>query len=182
MTTTSITSSMWPLISGICRFTSTYPKYRMVGPLVPSSFSSLSTVWTFRAICSQNLKLILETCTPESINVISLCPSTMTDASLDHPTRWVIGSGLRKGMKGVSSCLSLCLVAFIFTDLGPGLWWECEGLTVSLGHCHCLGGGPHSLRSPQTGLKWMLGQDIPWSCGSFSPHLLPHILSEDCRL
>ena len=73
---------------------------------VPSSFSSLSRVWTFRAICSQNPELTLETCAPKLINVITFCPSmtigTM-DTSLHCPTRWMIGSGFRKGMAGATS-------------------------------------------------------------------------------
>ena len=40
----------------------------------PSSSSSLSRGWTFRAIHMQNVELTLETCAPESKNTVTFCP------------------------------------------------------------------------------------------------------------
>ena len=61
----------------------------MAEPLVPSSSSSLSRGWTFRAIHSQNPELTLEICAPEKINVVTFCSSAMMGALLDHSIWWV---------------------------------------------------------------------------------------------
>ena len=140
----------------------------MAAPLVPSSFSSLSRGWTFRAIHSQNSELTLETCAPESISMITFCLLMIIGTSLDCPTRWATGSRSRKGMAGISSYLSLCQVAFIFNGHGLGLGWECEGLIVALGSCHWLGGELDFLSSPCIGLKQML--ELP---GHVAPPLAP---------
>ena len=140
--TSSMTSSLEPLIPGICRLTS------MLAPLVPSSYSSLCRGWTFRTICLQNHELTPETCTPKSVNVITFCPSTMMGVSLDCPTRQVIGSGFRKRMAGVTSHLPLYLAVFIFAGPGLGSGWECRGLIIAFSGCYQLRGGLHSLGSP----------------------------------
>ena len=49
---------------------------------------------------SQNWELMLETCDPELIKAVILCPSTITGASLDHPTRQAIGSLFKKEQLG----------------------------------------------------------------------------------
>ena len=57
-----------PFIPRICRLTSTYPRYGMAEPPIPSSSINLPRGWTFRAMCSQNPEIMLETCVPGSVN------------------------------------------------------------------------------------------------------------------
>ena len=111
----------------------------MVGPLVPSSSSSLSRGWTLRVIHSQNPELKLETCAPESINTVTFYTSTMMGASLDCPTMWAIGSGFKNGIVGVISCGPVHQAIFILASLDLGLGWECERPIVGWGSCHWWG-------------------------------------------
>ena len=111
----------------------------MAEPPVPCSSNNLPKDWTFRVMCSQNLELMLETCAPKSINVVTLCLFTITWASLDHPTRQVIASGSKKGMNGMASCGLVHQTTFRLAGLGPGSGWECEGPTVGWGSCHWWG-------------------------------------------
>ena len=113
-----------------------YPRYGMAEPPVPSISNNLAKGWTFRVRCSQNLELMLETCAPESVNAVNLCPSSITGTSLDHPTRWAMGSGFKNGMTGVASHRPVCLDAFMLAGLCLGLGWECKGPTVGWGACH----------------------------------------------
>ena len=78
----------------------------------------------------QNPELILETWAPRSINAVIFCPSMITGASLDHPTRWTAGSGFKNGMtKAVSH--------------GPVLWAAlmlaglCLGFGVGMHGAYC---------------------------------------------
>ena len=111
---------------------------------------------------------------PKSISAITFCPSMMIGASLDYPTRWVIGSRFRKGTAGVTSHLPLCLAAFIFAGLGLGSGWTCGGIIVALVSCYQLGSGPHFLSSTWAGLKQMLVYDTLWPCGPI-PGICSHV-------
>ena len=73
-----------------------------------------------KATCSQNPKLMLETCAPELINVVTFCPSTMTGTSLDHPTKQAMGSRLRKGTTGVASGMLVYWAVCRLASLGLG--------------------------------------------------------------
>ena len=84
----------------ICRLTSIYTKNGVAEHMVLSSYSSLSRGWTFRAICSQNPELMLESCAPKSVNVITFSLSTMMEASLDIPPGEQLGPGSRMGLLG----------------------------------------------------------------------------------
>ena len=105
----------------------------MAEPLVPSSSNNLPRGWTFRVMLSQNWELMLETCDPELIKAVILCPSTITGASLDHPTRQAIGSLFKKGTIGSASHGTVCWAAFMLAGLSPESGWECEGPTVGWG-------------------------------------------------
>ena len=61
----------------------------------------------------------------------------------------MIGSRFRKGMAGVTSCLSLCLAAFLFTGHGLGLGWKYKGLIFAFQWMSLAGDGLHSLSSPR---------------------------------
>ena len=84
-------------------------------------------------------ELMLETCAPESINADTFCPSTMTGASLNHPTRWTMGSRLRKGTAGLTCHALVHQAICMLASLGPGSGWECEGPIAGLGNCYWWG-------------------------------------------
>ena len=112
--------------------------------------------WTSRIKSSQNPELILETWAPESINSVTFCPSMITGASLDHPTRQATGSGFKNGMTGAVYHGSVCQAAIMWAGLCPGLGWECMRPTVGWGNfCQlrvsCIPSVP-----PQVGLKPLL--------------------------
>ena len=130
----------------------------MVEPPVPSSSNALPWGWTFRAIHSQNLEHKLETCAPKSINLVTLCSSTITGASLDCPIRWGIGSGFKKGMTWVASYGPVHQATFMLAGLGPGLGWECEGPTFGWGGC-CWWGW--------AAFPWFQADPLPMSCYFF---------------
>ena len=132
-----------------------YSRYGMTKSLVPSSSNNLPRGWTFRAMCSQNLELTLETCAPELINAVTFCLSTITGASLDHLTRWAIGFGFKK-KKEWASCGPVHWAAFMLAGLCLALGWECEGPTVGWGDCHQWGVS-HITLVLLAGLKPMLG-------------------------
>ena len=138
----------------------------MADPPVPSSSSSLSRWWTFRAISSQNLEITLETCAPRMINAITFCPSVVTVASLDCPNRQAIRSGFMNGTARVISCVPFCLATFILASFGLGSGWGCVGPIAALGGCCELGGEPHALSSPWAVLKW---------CRILSGHVAPSL-------
>ena len=121
--------------------------------------------WTFRVICSQNWELKLETCDPELINTVTFCPSTITGASLVHPTRWATGSGFKKGTTEVASCVPVHWATLIQTSLCWGLGWECEEPTVGWGSC-CQGVN-HIPSVPPSWFKAMAGV-------GHSPVMWPH--------
>ena len=74
---------------------------------------------------------MLETCAPKSINMVTLYPSTNMVASLDHPTRWAVGSWFKKGMPGVAYHGPVHQPTFMVPGLGLGSRWECEGLLLA---------------------------------------------------
>ena len=102
-------------------------------PPVPSSYNSLPRGWTSRVKGSQKPELILETWEPKLITAVSFCPSMITGASLDHPTRWGTGSGFKNGMAGVVSHRPVHWAALMLACLCLGLEWECAGPTVGWG-------------------------------------------------
>ena len=137
-------SSLCPFIPRICRLTLTYPRYRMTKPPVPSNSNNLPKGWNFRVIYSQNPELMLETCAPKSINAVTLCPSTITEALLDHPTRQARGSGWLPLDLYIE--LPSCWLAFVWRQNGNarGLLFA-RAAVVS-------GGELHTLSSPWAGL------------------------------
>ena len=86
---------------------------------------------------------MLETCAPESINMITVCLSTMMGASLDHPIRQAIESGFKNL---VTPHGPLCRATLIMVSPGLESGWECGA------HCWLkwllLRGEPHSLSFP----------------------------------
>ena len=105
----------------------------MAEPPVPSRSSSLSREWTLRVIHLQTQSSHWKPVPPKSMNAVTFCPSTMTGALLDHPTRWTIGSGFKNGTARVTSHRPVCQTVFILASLGLGFWWECEGAYCCLG-------------------------------------------------
>ena len=90
----------------------------------------------------------------------SICPSTITGASLDHPTRWAMGSGLKNRMTWVGlSCRPVhCQTAFMFdwplSGVRVGMW----GALLLAGAAFAGGGWKlHSISSPWAGLKLITG-------------------------
>ena len=135
-------------------------RYGMVEPPVPSNSINWTRGWICRARSLQNWELMLETWAPESINAVILCPSTVTGASLEHPTKWAMESGFRN-RTGAISDHPVLWAAFIVVGFGLGSERECWGPTVDCcGWCQW-GVGLHFLGSPQTVLKFWLGGVLP---------------------
>ena len=82
---------------------STNPRYGMAAPPVPSSSNNWPNGWICSMSSSQNWKLTLDTWAPKLISAVFSCPSTITGALVEHPTRWAMGSGLRNGTGATSS-------------------------------------------------------------------------------
>ena len=99
----------------------------MTEPPIPSSSNSLPRGWTSRAKRSQNPELILNTWAPELISAVTFFQSTITEALLDHATRWATGTGFGNGIAWTVSLVPVCLAAFMPAGLCLGLWWECAG-------------------------------------------------------
>ena len=143
-------SSLYPQIPGICKLTSSYPKYQIEVLPIPSSSNSLSRGWISRAICSQSPELTLAACTPELISAITSHPLMMTGVSLDHPTKQVMESRFKKGTSLVTSHFPYCLAIFMCTVPGQDWGWECTCSIVALVGCSWLGGG----HIPSAPPKW----------------------------
>ena len=77
------------------------------GPPVTSNSNSWPRGWIWSARSSQNWELMLESWAPKSISSVILCLSTITGASLEHPAKWAMGSGLRKGT-GATLAMPFC--------------------------------------------------------------------------
>ena len=110
-----------------------------------------------RGVC----ELTLETWAPESISAMVSCTSIITGALLEHPTKWAMGSGLRKGTGATSGC-SLFWAAFSTVNFGLGSGRECWRFTVG---CCWWGVESHSLSSPQFVLTTWLVWYTPKLCG-----------------
>ena len=117
---------MW--IPGIWRLTSMNSRYGMAEPFVPSNSDNRPRGWISSASSLQNWELTLKTCEPESISAIVSCPSIITGASLECPTK-CYGSGSRKGT-GATSGHPLFWAAFNVVSCGLGSGRECWRFTV----------------------------------------------------
>ena len=73
----------------------------MAAPTIPSSSNNWPRGWICRVSSSQNWAFMLDT--PESVKAVTSCPSIITGASLECPTRCAMGSGLRNGI-GATCC------------------------------------------------------------------------------
>ena len=147
----SSTSSLWPFIPRIWRFTSTYPRYGMAASPIPSSSNNWPRAWICKVRSSHNWALMLETWAPKSIKAATYCPSIITGASLECPIRCAIGSGLRNSM-GATCCHPFLFAAFIWVSFGSGSGRECCKFTG----CMLQGIWLHSLGSPHPYLTALL--------------------------
>ena len=66
-------------------------------------------------------ELTLESCAPKLINMVTLCPSMITGALLDHPTRQAMVSGFKTGMTGAASHGPVHWAAFMLAGLCLGV-------------------------------------------------------------
>ena len=80
--------------------------------------------------------------------MITLYPSTMMGALLDHPIRQAIGSGFKNGTVGVTSPGPVCWAVLILVSPGLGFGWECGGLLLA-GVAVASGAEPYFLGSPR---------------------------------
>ena len=110
---------------------------------IPSS----SNNWPKGCICRvsslQNWAHMLNTWVPESIKAVTSHPPIITGASLEHPTRCAMGSGLRNGI-GATCCCPFLLAASIRVSFGSGSGREC----CEFIDCSWQGVWLHSLSSP----------------------------------
>ena len=115
-------------------------------PSIPSS----SNNWPRGCICRmsslQNWALMLKTWTPESMKAVTSCPSIITGASLEHPTKTCYGVWIEEWYWA-----DLVLSSFPFCCLHMGQFWigVREGM-LWVYWLHDVGGWPHSLGSPQS--------------------------------
>ena len=109
----------------------------------PSSSNNWPRGWICRVSSLQNWALMLDTWVSKSIKAVTSCLSVITGASLKHPTRCAMGSGLRNGIEATCCCLFL-LAAFIWVSFGLGSGREC----CKIIDCGLQGVLPHFLSSP----------------------------------
>ena len=67
---------------------------------VPSYSNNYLRGWICSSRSSQNWELMLETWAPITISAVIPCLSTITEALSEHPLKWAMGTGLRKGTGG----------------------------------------------------------------------------------
>ena len=131
----------------ICRLTSTYPRYGMAKPLVPSSATNLARGWTFWVIHSQNAELMLETCASKSIMQSPSGPQQLQGPHLiilpDRQLGW--DSKMNDWNGFLWACLLGCLHA----------GWQSSGVRVGMWGAYCwlgwlslVGGEPHFPQLP----------------------------------
>ena len=89
-----------------------------VEPPVLSSFNNWPRGGICSAISPQKWELMLETWGPKSISAVISCPSAITGVSLEHPTKWAIGSGVEEGT-GANLWLSF-LLSHLYCGLVQG--------------------------------------------------------------
>ena len=101
---------------------------------IPSSSNNQPRGWICRVSSLQNCTLMLKTWAPESIKAVTSCPSIITGASLEHPIRCAMGSGLRNGTG--ATC---CHPSSLLPSYGLVLDWGQGGNVVSLLTAWCRG-------------------------------------------
>ena len=101
----------------------------MAAPPVPFNSNNWPKGWISRPISLHSCALIFDTCALKSTKAVTSRPSTITCASLAHPTNHATGSGFRNGI-GVISFHPFCLTAFSWVSFGLGSQRECLVLTA----------------------------------------------------
>ena len=138
--TSSSTSSLLFLIPGIWRLTFMNLMYGIAEPPVLSSSNNWPNGWICSARSLQNWEFTLDTSAPKSISAVVSCPSTITVALLECPTKWAMGSGLRKGT-GVTSGHPFFCATFRMVNFHSRSVRECWGPTVGCCSWCCWGVG-----------------------------------------